>query len=59
MNTTILESSLHPHTMCMHAYCNSFILLQLLLAIKEDRINLTHYTAWSLLDNMEWIAGYK
>ncbi|CAB3229379.1 unnamed protein product [Arctia plantaginis] len=34
-------------------------LKQLLLAIKEDKINLTHYTAWSLLDNMEWIAGYK
>ncbi|CAB3254576.1 unnamed protein product [Arctia plantaginis] len=34
-------------------------LKELLLAIKEDGVNLTHYAAWTMLDNFEWMDGYS
>lgn len=32
---------------------------QLLLALHEDKINITTYIAWSLMDSFEWLSGYS
>ncbi|KAL4713888.1 hypothetical protein ACJJTC_015542 [Scirpophaga incertulas] len=39
------------------SYLRSY-LEQMLLAIKEDGINVLGYTVWTLMDNFEWIDGY-
>ncbi|XP_047122275.1 beta-glucosidase 34-like [Schistocerca piceifrons] len=34
-------------------------LAELLKAINEDRANVIGYTAWSLIDNLEWNSGFR
>ena len=38
-------------------YLNEY-LYQLLLAIREDGVNVKGYFYWSLMDDMEWSQGY-
>ncbi|KAK7571116.1 hypothetical protein V9T40_014720 [Parthenolecanium corni] len=40
------------------SYHHSY-LKELLRAINEDKCNVIGYTVWSLIDNFEWLEGYK
>ncbi|XP_017782122.1 PREDICTED: myrosinase 1-like isoform X2 [Nicrophorus vespilloides] len=44
---------------CRRIHYHNKYLEQVLLAITEDKCNVKAYTAWSFLDNFEWLRGYS
>lgn len=40
-------------------FCVQGFLRAAMRAVNEDGVRLIGYTAWSLMDNLEWLSGYR